>query len=232
MRGHVVLLALALLAPACGDADPKPVAKPPATITVDEAIAVAKAGLLRKADLPGWRADKPDPENPDDALEAESYRSCFRDGESLADRGIGFSRGDLARDRQLLGIESDVTVVRNPDQTRSDLAYVGTADFRDCLEQAFQAVLADEKISAPHSTIRPLAVRVPGATGATAFVLRMVAEYEQRRLPLRITVVFAGTGEAEVVVIGMAFNTALPSTARLVALTAKSVKRTKTALAA
>lgn len=206
---------LLLAVTACGgERDEPPQAAPSPTITVERARAVAKAGVLKPADVPGYRV-------PDDGRRAEGIRggTCLRGQlRPLASESAVYQKGTTR-------ITSGVDVAQTRAAANAHVAYFASEEFPPCLERVLMADFANEQFSVTGYKASEFPVRVPGATVTFGYLVRMTAKRDGGRAPLTVYYVGAARGHAEAAVLATSAGADVFSPAKVTALLATSLKR-------
>jgi len=230
MSVHVARRAAAFavaLAAGCASAPaPAPAPPPEAPIAGSRAIALAKAGMLVAADLPGWKPAKPPPTTPAESAAERDFWTCMgRPPRTYAaTQATDFTKGQLA-------IASSVDVAPTLARADDDIADWHNPAHVDCLERLTGAT-ADLP---PGVTIsvsgKPVPVSVPGAEGSFGYVITLTAKFGVRTAALTVVELGARVGHAEVRITagGTEPGVAPPPTATLVGLLSRAVGRVRKA---
>jgi hypothetical protein len=220
MRLPTTFVALALVAAsACGGDGTTPQAAPTRDITVERAIRVARAGVLRAADLPGWKHEAGEGEGT--GISGDGL-SCLRLEDHLGEHDASFARG-----RVLLA--SWAGTAETAAVTAREIAFVRSAEFRECFERVVNAILAEDRLAVVTYASRPAVITVRHADDVTAVSIRMTLEKLGAKVPARAWFLGASTGHATLFLLVLGVKAETPSLARLTALLTKAVARARAA---
>lgn len=222
MRLTTRFVALALVAAtACGGNDAAPSQSVPTRdITVERAIKVARAGVLRAIDLPGWKHEAGTGDGTGTGGGGEL--SCLRFEDHLGEHASSLTKG-----RVLVG--SFAGVAETTAATAREMAFFRSPEFRDCFERFVNANFAEERLAVVKYASRPASIRVRNADDATALSIRMTMGKFSRTVPARAWFLGASTGHATLFLLVIAVDAEPPSLARLTALLTRAVGRARAA---
>ncbi|HWL36398.1 MAG TPA: hypothetical protein VNQ77_09400 [Frankiaceae bacterium] len=224
MRLTARFVALALVtATACGGNDAAPPrAAPTQDITVERAVRIARAAVLRAADLPGYKASAAEGDGTEDGGSG-GYGTCLRFEDHLGNHSATFKKGTVT-------VSSFGGAAATAATTEKELAYLAGPDFADCFERFLNGLLSGARIAVVKYASRQVPLRVRGADEATALSVRFTMEKYGARFPSRAFFAAASTGHATSFV--MAFGAGKeqpPSLDRLTALLTRAVGRARAA---
>lgn len=226
MRLTTTFVALALVAAtACGgnDAAP-PQAAPTRDITVERAIKIARAGVLRAADLPGYTVTVGKGDGTDTGGGGiGGYGTCLRFEQHLGYHDATFKKG-FVNVSSLGGAAATVAT------TEKEMAFLAGPEFEDCYERFLNGVWAQLRIAVVKYVSRQVAIRVRGADEATAVSARITLERRGVKIPTRAYFAAASTGHATVILLAFGLGKEEPpSLDRLTALLTRAVSRASAA---
>ena len=214
MRTLTALL-LAAVTACGGGGSPSPAASP--DVSAAQAERLVKAGLLRPADVPGYRREPASSDEPD------SGGTCLRDPETVAEGDASYARGGVL-------VVSDVYVTPRAASAAGFAAYVADDDTMDCLRRALVARLTTSDQTFTARDPARFRVSVRGADASYGYAVALAGTRDDgRKGRLSVLSVGATTGPAIVEVTALGAPDRLPSRARLTALLSRAVARVRAA---
>lgn len=195
-----------------------------AALTAAQAKAIAEAGHLTSADLPGYTAKTGTADQTDasDAVLAKCI-GMHLPNFVFHDPGVELHKGDA------LEIDSSIDTVARASDVRSSVAAFLGPKAPGCFEQQFRALIKQQGATKPNLRVTHVPVRVRDAD--VSFGLRLTGTFVVQGTRARINAyqLGAGIGQTEVAVsefdAGVTLTAGAPNEAALAALLQKSVNR-------
>jgi hypothetical protein len=230
MRRHLFLVGAAFVLVACSSGSSTPghssapsPTKPPLTATT--AKTATAAGILTKADLPGYEAEKQTPD-PSDLAAERALRTCL--GVSSTDYlarnyGTAFTLGNLE-------IDSSADAVATVVEAKGDLRALSGSQAPTCFKQTFETALRGSGATVDSAAITPVPATVVGSDGAFAYRIAMGLSGNGQHVQLTGYEVGALVGQVEIDVSIEAEGSTTFTLQQALDLTAKAVTRVHTAV--
>lgn len=224
MRRHVLVPALVLVLVGCGRSGPgRLIIEPEQPIARAKALALVRAGTLREADLPGYRAARPKADDEDLDVDAAMTECMGRTARTYAveDPGYEFAKGGVV-------ISSSVNVASTRTQAEDDLADMRNPAMLDCFEASLRKEMAalPPGVTLPPFAMRHVPVSIPGSDGAFGFTVSITVAGGDEKVTLSMVVLGALVGHAEIEVSAYSEGR-VPTPNELEGLLAKAVGRVK-----
>lgn len=164
-------------------------------ITKARAKALAKAGVLKKGDLPGFAAERISRE-PGDAADARALYACLgAKVPKFAARNLG-----LTFTKDALQIDSSSDVLASVSKAKADLKLQASKKAPRCIKERLAALLEQEGVEIESLSVKPVDVKVKGADGASAYRYGAVVTLQGTELRLTGFLLTARVGQTEIFV--------------------------------
>ena len=146
---------------------PTPTAVP---VTAAQARALANAGVLTPADMPGYTAKRQTHDASDDASDAR-IQTCLGIAKPTylaRNFGTAFSKGPLE-------VDSSADVAPTADAAKAELAALTGDKAQPCLKTEFRSLIAAQGGTVTSLSLDPVTVTVPGADAAFGYRIAITA---------------------------------------------------------
>lgn len=213
---------LPLSVPVAASASPSDQAA--AAIGKTQAKKLAKAGVLTKADLPGYSAEA-QTEDAGDVADEKAYFKCLgAKYPAFLARNLGYTytKGEL-------NIDSSADVASSVSTAKADLKAIKSSKAPACYKKGIVAFLKRSGFTVKSASVERSAVTVKGADGATAFHIRAEILLGDMAFKLDGYDVSVLVGQTEITVSPGRLDGKEPSLKQSVALAEKVAKRVRAA---